>query len=98
MVVSKKLTYAEHQDLAARVKAAGELLIDIQVRISNGLGSESQAAKMASAIAEHFTENLKNELDNILFRDCGDRPDKDLKGLYYGSPSRNKVELLTPRE
>jgi hypothetical protein len=97
---TKTLSYAEHQELAARVKEARKLLMEINLRVSKGLGKSSKAAKAALRILNSFDLALKHELDEALFRDCDGLPNVDpseLTGLYYGSTRRSKVVLLRPR-
>lgn len=94
----KSLTYAEHQELGARIKEARKLLMDILMRVGDGLGTSTKAAKLAQQIWDKFDEDLRSELDEVLFRDCcGDASSEELKGIYYGPTSDSKVVLFRER-
>jgi hypothetical protein len=94
----KKLTYAEHLALGARVKAAKELLQDIEIRVNNGFGTSSKLAKLSSHIMRKFSLDLCDKLDEVVFRDFRDSADEDLTKLYYGSSKKSKVVLLQTKQ
>jgi hypothetical protein len=99
-VVRKKkaLTCDEHRELAAHVKDARKLLAEIDLRVSNGLGHTSKAARIAHQIKERFDLGLKDELDEAVKRDCPEMDVKERLALYYGSTSDNKVVLHRSRK
>lgn len=97
MAQKKAITYAEHLELAARIKETGKLLQDIQLRVGNGLGTSSKPSNIANQIVRKF-QDLKHELDEILFRDFGEGYSEDeLKRLYYGPTKYSKVVLHRSR-
>jgi hypothetical protein len=64
------LTYAEYLEIGIRIKAARALLHDdLLLRICNGLGTSSKACKIMWSITQQVDMELKNELDNLVFRD-----------------------------
>src|SRR5438132_7196471 len=85
---TKTLSCEEHQVLGARVKAARALLMDINLKVSRGLGTSAKASRIAHQILEKFDLGLKHELSNVADRDC---PDIDSMTLYYGPTKDNKV-------
>lgn len=84
----KTLTCAEHQVLAARVKAARELLLEIHLT-SSRLGVTSKASKVSRKILAQLDEVLKDELSRAAGQVCP--PEIDAIDLYYGSTSKNTV-------
>jgi hypothetical protein len=84
----KTLTCSQHQVLAARVKAARELLMEIHLTVGRALGVSSKASKVAHKILTKFDDELKDELSNAAARDC---PEIDSLDLYYGPTRKNKV-------
>jgi hypothetical protein len=99
MSPKKSLTYGEHQELGARIKEARKLLMDILMRVGNGLGTSAKAAKLASQIWDKFDQDLRGELDSVLFRDCyGDATSEELKAIYFGPTSDSKVVLFRERK
>jgi hypothetical protein len=97
----KTLSYAEHLDIGARVKATNDLLREILFRTSKGLGTSAKASKLAYKIAEQSFQELRSQLDDLLFADCRDRPDvtpEQLKTIYYGSTKDSKVVLHRARK
>jgi len=79
---TKTLTCSEHQVLAARVKAARALIMEINVKVSKGLGKSAKASRIAYQILEKFDLGLTHELSDVADHDC---PDFDSITLYYGS-------------
>jgi hypothetical protein len=94
----KTLSYAQHLELGARIKAARKLLQDIHVRVHNGLGATSKASKIASRVFYLFDSDLRNELDVVIFRDHFERTDKELRRMYYGPTRNDRVVLHQPRK
>jgi hypothetical protein len=90
----KELTCDQHRDLAARVKRTEELLCEINMTVSNGLGHSSKAAKLTYRLYLEFCEKLKNELDEALRRDCPEMSDEEKQSLYYGPRAKNKIALI----
>lgn len=94
----KTLSYGEHLEIAARIKEARKLLMDIRIRVGNGLGTASKAGKISQRIFDKFDLDLRSELDNVAFRDCPDVDGDELKSLYYGPTTDSKVVLLRSRK
>jgi len=90
------LTYAEYLEIGIRIKAARALLHDdLLLRICNGLGTSSKVCKIMSSITQQLDLELKNELDNLVFRDHEQRDTKELINTNYGPTSNDRVVLLT---
>lgn len=90
------LTHAEHLEIGIRVKAVRELLHDdLLLRICNGLGTSSKVCKIMWGITQKLDLELKNELDNLVFRDHEERDTKELIRTNYGPTSNDRVVLLT---
>jgi hypothetical protein len=90
----KILTFAEHLELGARIKETRKLLLDSQLRICNGLGTSSKACKILCQIVRRFDEDLKDELEEVVFRDCPDVDTKERLRVYYRPTSEDRVVLL----
>ena len=90
------LTYAEYLEIGIRIKAARALLHDdLLLRICNGLGTSSKACKIMWSITQQVDMELKNELDNLVFRDHHDRDTNELIETNYGPTSNDRVVRLT---
>lgn len=94
MAKRKTLTCAEHEDLGARVKAARALLVEIALKVSNGLGTSSAASKFAFRILNDFDLKFKDEISRVAGRDC---PELDAMDIYYGPTHDNKVVHISQR-
>ncbi len=90
------LTYAEYLEIGIRVKAARVILHDdLLLRVANGLGTSSKAGKIIWGITQNLDLELKNELDNLVFRDHQDRDTNELIETNYGPTSNDRVVRLT---
>jgi hypothetical protein len=94
----KSLSYAEHQEIAARIKEARKLLMDIAIRVANGLGGSKRPTKTVFRILNLLDHDLKGDLDRVLFEDHRTPENvEELKALYYGPTADNKVVLHRSR-
>ena len=90
------LTYAEYLEIGIRIKAARALLHDnLLPRICNGLGTSSKVCRIMWSITQQLDMELKNELDNLVFRDHEDRDTNELIGTNYGPTCNDRVVRLT---
>jgi hypothetical protein len=89
----KHLTCSEHEVLAARVKAARDLLDKIYLEVANALGPTAKASKLAGKSRSYFHQ-FKTEISNVADRDC---PELDSMDLYFGSTAHNKVVHLAEK-
>lgn len=96
-MAGKKLTEVQHRELGPRIKEARRLLMDAQLRICNGLGTSSKACRIITKILNDFDLKLKNELDNVIFRDYPDKSTQELVRHYYAPANRDRVQLLPKR-
>jgi hypothetical protein len=89
-------TYEEYLEIGIRVKAARVILHDdLLLRIGNGLGTSSKAGKSIWGITQNLDLDLKNELDNLVFKDHKDRDTNELIEINYGPTSNDRVVRLT---
>lgn len=92
----QRLTYEEYLEIGMRIKAARVILHDdLLLRIGNGLGTSSKAGKIMWAITQNLDLDLKNELDNLVFRDHKDKDTNELIETNYGPTSNDRVVRLT---
>src|SRR6266498_2368408 len=90
------LTYAEYLEIGIRIKAARALLHDnLLLLICNGLGTSSKVCRIIWSITQQLDMELKNELDNLVFRDHEDRDTNELIGTNYGPTCNDRVVRLT---
>ena len=90
------LTYAEYLEIGIRIKAARVILHDdLLLRICNGLGTSSKVCRIMWGITQQLDMELKNELDNLVFRDHEERDTKELISTNYGPTSKDRVVLIT---
>jgi hypothetical protein len=90
----KMMTCDEHRALGARVKRAEELLREINSTVGRGVGHSKKAGKLAYRLYVKFCEDLKNELDEALNRDCPEMDLKERRRIYYGPTVDDKVEMI----
>lgn len=92
----QRLTIEDYLEIGIRVKAARVILHDdLLLRIANGLGTSSKAGKIIWKITQNLDLDLKNELDNLVFRDHRDRDTNELIETNYGPTSNDRVVRLT---
>jgi hypothetical protein len=91
----RPLTYAEHLQIGMRIKEARKLLqLHLLLTICNGLPNKSKAARtMWRVFSRDFDEELRNELQKLAYRDCGNQ-DVDWDGIYYGPTAGDRTVLL----
>jgi hypothetical protein len=94
----QRLTYEDYLEIGIRIKAARVILHDdLLLRIGNGLGTSSKAGKIIWGITQNLDLELKNELDNLVFRDHKDRDTNELIETNYGPTSNDRVVRITKR-
>jgi hypothetical protein len=81
----KGLTWDEHKELGGELKQTDKRLLDLSVRLSKAYGKTSIVARHAD-VAWNALRKLRHTLDrsDILRRDCPDKSDHELNGLYIG--------------
>jgi len=95
----QSLTYAEYLEIGIRIKAARAILHDdLLLRVANGLGTSSKAGRIIWEVTQNLDLQLKNELDNLVFRDHKDRETTELIETNYGPTSKDRVVRLRTQE
>lgn len=92
----QRFTYEDYLEIGIRIKAARVILHDdLLLRIANGLGTSSKAGKIIWGITQNLDLELKNELDNLVFRDHQERDTNELIETNYGPTRNDRMVRLT---
>ena len=74
------LTFEEHQQLGAELKALHNRLNEIVMQLGNAYGVASKATRRADKM-QAYLHQLRSELDSQLFKECRDHANTH---VYYG--------------
>jgi len=83
-----KLTLQEHREIGAALKAFGnEHLIDYAVSIQNATLKNSPQSKAVEKALKSIDE-LRNVMDELVYKDYFDEIGDAFKGIYYGAEEK----------
>jgi hypothetical protein len=81
----KGLTWDDHKELGGELKLLDQRLLDVTAKLRAAYGKTTIAPRSAEAARRALT-HLRTTLDrsDILRKDCPDKTDHELNGLYRG--------------
>ena len=79
------LSWEEHLELGAELKSIRDRLLHIAMEMSNRVGKATKASRTAHA-AQRSVDELKCEMDSLVFKAFPEKGFDDLVRVYYGRP------------